>query len=210
MHLTRVQARALAAVATATETARRSPHDAYAHLAEGEVRYGAAVLTGLETLFDSAAAAHRRALAIDPRLVDARVGLGMAYLAAGEAEAATAELERAVAMAEAHARSFEFLGRARLALDDANGAADAFARAVALAPASAPARAGHAEALCLARKLDEGRRVLEETESLAGSAAGDVLASARNACGVDVPAAAELVPSGRVASIRPGGLARSR
>jgi hypothetical protein len=162
-----VQANALAAVATAADAARQSPHDAYAQLAEGEIRYNAAVLTGLDTLFDSAASSYRRALELDARLVDARVGLGLARLAAGDAATGAQEFERAVALDEAHARSFEFLGRARLALGDPNGASDAFARAVAINPATAPARAGHAEALCLAGKWDEGRRVLEDAEGRA-------------------------------------------
>jgi tetratricopeptide (TPR) repeat protein len=115
---------------------------------------------------DEAVGEYRRALALDAGLVPARMNLGVALLALGQAQAAANELAIVVRALPASAPAHLNLGMARAALRDDKGAIGEYRRAVTLDPRFAPAHLQLGLALRAQGDSDGARRELETVLSI--------------------------------------------
>ncbi|HVX66580.1 MAG TPA: tetratricopeptide repeat protein [Bryobacteraceae bacterium] len=101
-----------------------------------------------------------RALALDPKLTDARLARGELHLEEGRAEAALADLRMVLEERPKDYRTLVRLGQAYLALNRAEEAVNVLARAVDLAPAARPALVPYHTALEKLGRKAEAEAVL--------------------------------------------------
>ena len=109
----------------------------------------------------SAIEAFRQAVRLNPNDATMRQELASAYAAAGQTDAAFAELVAALLVNPANGALHAAIGRLRLDTDDASGAVPAFARALELNPAGYEVRYALATALARAGQPDEARAQLD-------------------------------------------------
>ncbi|MFC4443484.1 methyltransferase domain-containing protein [Caulobacter henricii] len=126
--------------------------------------------------------AFTRALALDPALGEAHLGLGLSYMATRDFAEAVAPLRAAAATPDAPALWQACLAQGLYMTGDFAGCAEAFERAAALEPLATNARLTHARARTFATMIEGSvEAALERYAALAGEGAEDIEVIAREA-----------------------------
>jgi Flp pilus assembly protein TadD len=143
---------ALVCLAGAAACAHRPPVNPKAtqHQAQGVRAYAAGDL-------DRAAGLFSLALEYEPKMPEARNGLGLVALARGNVRAAEEEFRKALAVNEDFAEAHNNLGYIFLDRGDLDEALDRFRRALAIDPGFGRARLGTGETLLRMNKMEEAR-----------------------------------------------------
>ena len=110
--------------------------------------------------------AFRRALTLQPHMVDAIVNLGTALLASGRADEAVAQYEAAIAMNPDHAMAYGNLGKSLQDLGRMEEAFVAYYKALALRPQNAEVLINLGAALLDQHRWDEALRFIREAIAL--------------------------------------------
>lgn len=115
---------------------------------------------------DDAKVRAERALAIDPKNVDAQLLLGNASARLKDLDGAVKQIEEAIALAPSSDRGYSSLGMVNLAKGDAAAAEAAFRKAVEVGPSSVPAHLGLGNFLWSVNRRDEAVKEFEKALSL--------------------------------------------
>lgn len=137
---------------------RRLRHGSNATVAGGNtpaaLAFAAAAVAAQRDALDEAERCYRRALALDPALIDARHDLGVVALRRGQIDTAIAAFEQVIAKDARHVGAWMNLGIARGARGDLPKASAAAARAAALRPDSSALQVDLGRALMAAADLE--------------------------------------------------------